>query len=59
VTNSLFNADPLLNELADNGGPTRTHTARIPSPVMDAGSCNGLIEDQRGVARPFDIWHVA
>lgn len=47
--------DPLLGPLADNGGPTPTHTLLPGSPAVDAGktsACPPL--DQRGRARPFD-----
>ncbi len=46
------NTDPLLNGLANNGGPTQTHKPKPASPVMGAGSplfCPP--DDQRGVAR--------
>ncbi|HEY0232450.1 MAG TPA: choice-of-anchor Q domain-containing protein, partial [Dokdonella sp.] len=41
--------DPLLLDLADNGGPTRTHALAADSPAIDAG--NNYFEldsDQRG-----------
>jgi CSLREA domain-containing protein len=52
--------DPLLDRLADNGGPTMTHAPLDASPAVDAGdpSPTGSSEaacapiDQRGVARP-------
>ena len=41
--------DPLLQPLADNGGPTRTHALTIGSPAIDAGNnAAGLATDQRG-----------
>lgn len=41
--------DPLLQPLADNGGPTRTHAMAMDSPAFDAGSNIGSFEfDQRG-----------
>jgi hypothetical protein len=42
--------------LADNGGPTRTHALISGSPAIDAGFANGASTDQRGVgfARTFD-----
>ena len=44
--------DPLLGELADNGGPTLTHLPLPNSPVIDAGSNpNSLTTDQRGEQR--------
>ncbi|GAB4171185.1 MAG: hypothetical protein Kow0020_05800 [Wenzhouxiangellaceae bacterium] len=46
-------ADPLLDVLADNGGPTRTMALLPGSPAIDAG-INVLCPpvDQRGVTRP-------
>lgn len=54
-----LNSDPLLDALADNGGPTRTFKLLAGSPAIDAGddaTCaaspvNNL--DQRGVTRPL------
>ncbi len=53
-------ADPNLDGLADNGGPTQTMALLPGSPAIDAGDdavcaaapVNNL--DQRGVARPLD-----
>ena len=45
--------DPLLGPLADNGGPTQTHSLGEGSPAIDAvpeGGCPAT--DQRGVLRP-------
>ena len=39
--------DPLLFELADNGGPTQTHALSPTSPAVDAGN-NSRLSDQRG-----------
>jgi hypothetical protein len=49
--------DPLLESLADNGGPTQTHALLPGSPALDAGACtdiagNPITEDQRGQPRP-------
>jgi hypothetical protein len=47
------NADPMLGELEDNGGPTLTHALLAGSPAIDAGDdseCPGF--DQRGAPRP-------
>jgi hypothetical protein len=42
-------ADPLLDPLANNGGPTMTHALRAGSPAIDAGNNNAaLASDQRG-----------
>ena len=50
-TGDLFNADPMLAPLADNGGPTPTHALLQGSPAIDAaGACSDT--DQRGIARP-------
>jgi len=54
--------DPLLGELADNGGPTQTYALLEGSPAIDGGDPEGclgiedapLTSDQRGVARPLD-----
>ncbi|MGY8686385.1 MAG: choice-of-anchor Q domain-containing protein [Verrucomicrobiales bacterium] len=46
-------ADPLLGDLADNGGPTRTVTLLDGSPAIDAGSSTSTSPtDQRGAFRP-------
>ena len=53
---SLSKADPRLEPLADNGGPTQTHALLADSPALDriplgaANRCPPI--DQRGVARP-------
>jgi predicted outer membrane repeat protein len=55
---SQVNTDPLLDSLADNGGPTQTMALLASSPAIDAGDdavcaaapVNNL--DQRGVIRP-------
>ncbi|MGH7288144.1 MAG: choice-of-anchor Q domain-containing protein, partial [Myxococcota bacterium] len=52
--------DPMLGPLADNGGPTETHSLLPGSPAIDAiavADCTDLdgdpvVTDQRGVARP-------
>jgi hypothetical protein len=62
LDNNLIGEDPLLGELADNGGPTQTHALLEGSPAIDGGNpagCLGiedalLTSDQRGVARPLD-----
>jgi cysteine-rich repeat protein len=56
----LVGADPQLEPLANNGGPTRTHALPDDSAAVDAGDPDGctdpsgaaLDEDQRGDARP-------
>ena len=53
----ISTADPDLNALADNGGPTLTHLPNVGSPVIDAGdntNCGAgltITTDQRGEAR--------
>ncbi|MGB5485806.1 MAG: choice-of-anchor Q domain-containing protein, partial [Lysobacterales bacterium] len=46
--------DPLLQSLADNGGPTMTHALEPGSPAIGAGNCanDSILVDQRGVERP-------
>jgi len=47
--------DPLLGSLADNGGPTHTHTLLPGSPAIDAGDplvASPPANDQRGVPFP-------
>ncbi|MEJ2085839.1 MAG: choice-of-anchor Q domain-containing protein, partial [Acidobacteriota bacterium] len=45
--------DPLLDPLADNGGPTMSHLPDLAaSPVIDTGSCTGSVADQRGFGDP-------
>ena len=50
----LPNIDPLLEPLADNGGPTPTHALAPGSPAIDAGGAVCEPTDQRGAARPQD-----
>ncbi len=52
----ITDADPLLGDLADNGGSTRTSALLAGSPAIDAASddCPPPDTDQRGVARPLD-----
>jgi hypothetical protein len=50
-TEDITFADPLLGDLADNGGPTETMALPEGSPALDAG--HGCPEtDQRGEPRP-------
>ena len=46
-----MNVDPLLQPLADNGGPAFTHALGIGSPAIGAGSCL-VAADERGAPRP-------
>ena len=41
-------------EIADNGGPTKTHALIARGRAADAGYCPGETADQRGFARPVD-----
>jgi CSLREA domain-containing protein len=46
-------ADPLLEALGDNGGPTETHALGSHSPAIDAADSDYCTPtDQRGVPRP-------
>jgi len=48
-------ADPLLQPLANNGGPTMTMALIVGSPAVDAGTTGcppSPATDQRGIARP-------
>jgi predicted outer membrane repeat protein len=50
---SILFADPLLESLGNNGGPTQTRALQAGSPAIDAARsevCPAI--DQRGVARP-------
>jgi hypothetical protein len=48
-----LNTDPMLAELADNGGFTLTSLPLPDSLLIDNGICvGGLTHDQRDVARP-------
>ncbi len=48
-----ISSDPLLEPLADNGGPTRTHALGAGSPAIDAGNnAQNLTSDQRGEGFP-------
>lgn len=55
----LVGADPLLQPLADNGGPTQTHALGVGSPARGAVTATVHCQepDQRGVPRaaPCDI----
>jgi hypothetical protein len=50
---SLSDTNPLLEELADNGGPTETMALQPGSPAIDAADSSACpATDQRGVSRP-------
>jgi hypothetical protein len=56
VATDLLGVDPLLDVLADNGGPTWTHALLNGSPAGDAANPGStLTTDQRGFARPRDV----
>jgi hypothetical protein len=44
-------ADPLMADLADNGGPTRTRGFAFNSPALNAGTSCSVTVDQRHVPR--------
>ena len=48
--NNLTGQDPMLDALADNGGPTLTRAIPATSPAVDAGETQFAV-DQRGFAR--------
>jgi hypothetical protein len=57
--NNQVGVNPLLNPLANNGGPTQTMSLQSSSPARNAGDPNAadaygnpLASDQRGSARP-------
>jgi Ca2+-binding RTX toxin-like protein len=52
---NIFDQDPKLGPLGDNGGPTPTMPLLDGSPALDAGLSAGLGSDQRGAPRPFDL----
>ena len=53
---NLFDVNPRLGALADNGGTTRTMRLSNGSPALDAGRTpTGENSDQRGVERPIDL----
>ncbi len=51
---AAYSGDPMLDTLADNGGPTRTHALLPGSPAVDAlpADACALTTDQRGMPRP-------
>jgi len=60
ATGDITNTNPLLNSLADNGGPTWTHAPQFDSAIIDKipfgtnGCGTTVTTDQRGIARPQD-----
>ena len=52
-TANITGQNPLLNPLANNGGPTQTMALQVGSPAIDAGSNPGALAfDQRGAGFP-------
>ena len=48
---NMIVADPLLGDLADNGGPTQTRALDRNSPAINGTDCSDVTVDQRFVAR--------
>ncbi len=53
-TGDLTGSNPMLQALADNGGPTETMKLSPGSPAIDAGVAAGSTFDQRGMPRTVD-----
>ena len=54
VNGNIVDVDPQLGPLADNGGPTMTHTLLPGSPAIDAADPDSATDkDQRGILRPI------
>ena len=53
-TGDLTGANPMLDTLADNGGPTKTMKLLTGSDAIDAGVAAGSTFDQRGKPRTYD-----
>lgn len=53
-TGNIIGQDPLLGQLADNGGPTLSMLPALTSPALDRGQPNtpSVTTDQRGSPRP-------
>ena len=54
ATGDLTGANPMLDTLADNGGPTKTMKLLTGSDAIDAGVASGATFDQRGKPRTYD-----
>jgi hypothetical protein len=55
IGTGLAPIDPLLGQLQDNGGPTKTRALLSGSPAIDRrNSSQSATTDQRGFARPVD-----
>src|SRR6056297_566718 len=56
ISNDIISADPNLQDLADNGGPTCTCALGEGSSAIDAGMTIAEVStDQRGAPRPEDV----
>lgn len=55
----IRNTNPLINSLANYGGPTPTHALFISSPGVDKGKSFGSTHDQRGHLRVADSSTIA
>lgn len=53
ATGNIYNVDPLLGQLQNNGGTTLTHAPSISSPIINAGS-NVLALDSNNQPLTFD-----
>ncbi|HEX6117374.1 MAG TPA: choice-of-anchor Q domain-containing protein [Solirubrobacterales bacterium] len=51
----LTATNPMLADLKDNGGPTRTRALPASSPAIDQGTSLGFTTDQRGSTRPVSF----
>lgn len=51
-SHDVVNHDPLIDDLADNGGATQTHALQNHSPAFNAGGMACAEIDQRGTPRP-------
>lgn len=54
LSGNLYNVNPLLGPLRNNGGPTWTYALLPGSPAIDHANAGGLSTDQRGEFRPYD-----
>ena len=55
TTGNITGQDPMLEVLANYGGPTQTHRLQMGSPAIDTADTSSFpATDQRGVMRPID-----
>ena len=57
-THTIYNQNPLLGPLRNNGGPLPTMALLPGSPAIDRGTSFGTYIDMRGRFRPFDVSNV-